>query len=64
MPDRINLRRLIQQNAYLSDSTGGRQITGDFCAQFQVPNGGRIRNLARAGILASGNGYAVRAIHP
>ena len=63
MPDRISLRRLIQQDAYLSDSTYGRQITGDFCAQFQVPNGGKIWNLIHTGrILAPQNGYAVRAL--
>jgi len=45
MPDRISLRRLIQQNAYLSDSHRGRRITGDFCAGFRVPNGGKILNL-------------------
>ena len=49
MPDRISLRRLIQQDAYLSDSTKGRQITGDFCARFQVPNGGRVRNFIHTG---------------
>ncbi len=39
MPDRIDLCRLIQQSAYLSDSHTGRQITGHFCARFQLPNG-------------------------
>ena len=41
MPDRIGLRRLIQQSAYLSDSHAGRRITGNFCARFQLPNGKR-----------------------
>ncbi|MFW9596288.1 MAG: hypothetical protein ACMV1D_12430 [Macromonas sp.] len=41
MPDRIGLRRLIQQSAYLSDSHTGRRITGHFCAGFQLPNGKR-----------------------
>ena len=41
MPDRIGLRRLIQQSAYLSDSHAGRRITGHFCARFQLPNGKR-----------------------
>ncbi len=41
MPDRISLRRLIQQNAYLSDSHTGRRITGHFCAEPQLPNGKR-----------------------
>ena len=63
MPDRISLRRLIQQNAYLSDSTAGRQITGDFCARFQVPNGGRVRNFIHTGCDSSTeNGYAVGAL--
>lgn len=64
MPDRISLRRLIQQDAYLSDSTKGRQITGDFCARFQVPNGGRVRNFIHTGWYSSTeNGYAVRALN-
>ena len=63
MPDRISLRRLIQQNAYLSDSTAGRQITGDFCARFQVPNGGRVRNFIHTGCDSSTeNAYAVGAL--
>ena len=41
MPDRIDLRRLIQQSAYLSDSRAGRRITGNFCTRFQLPNGKR-----------------------
>ena len=62
--DRISLRRLIQQNAYLSDSTEGRQITGDFCARFQVPNGERVRNFIYTGRDSSTeNGDAVRALN-
>lgn len=64
MSDRIRLRRLIQQNAYLSDSTEGRQITGDFCARFQVPNGERVRNFIHTGgYFSAENGDAVRALN-
>ena len=56
MPNRIGLRRLIQQNAYLSDSHKGRRITGDFCARFQLPDGKNIEiRLALKTILAPGD---------
>lgn len=70
MPDRIGLRRLIQQSAYLSDSHAGRRITGNFCALFQLPNGKRrIWNCCRnrrqfttmkAVPIRPGRSYAVR----
>ena len=57
MPGHIGLRRLIQQNAYFSDSPEGRRVAGNFCAGFRLPDGKRIRNLCSTGkiMLAPGD---------
>ena len=67
MPDRISLRRLIQQSAYLSDSQMGRRITRNFCARYRLPNGKRrirncYRNRGNSSSIQHEDAYGVRAL--